>query len=57
MIQGLLVVLIFLGAVVYLGWVIYKQLHAKSACATGCGKCSVAVDFKKIERDLKSTSF
>jgi hypothetical protein len=53
MIQGILVGLIFLGAVAYLGRIIYKQLQVKSACATGCGKCSV-VDFKKLETDLKA---
>jgi len=53
MIQGILVALIFLGAVAYLGWVIYRQLQAKATCATGCGKCSV-VDFKKIESNLKA---
>jgi len=52
MIQGILVGLIFLGAVAYLGRIIYKQLQAKSGCATACAKCSV-VDFKKIEADLK----
>jgi hypothetical protein len=53
MVQGILVGLIFLGAVAYLGYVIYQQLQSKAACATGCGKCSV-VDFKKIEVDLKA---
>jgi bacterioferritin-associated ferredoxin len=53
MIQGILVALLFVGAVAYLGWIVYKQLQAKSACAAGCGKCSV-VDFKKIEAELKS---
>ncbi len=52
MVQGILVGLIFLGAVAYLGYVIYQQLQAKASCATGCRKCSV-VDFKKIEADLK----
>jgi hypothetical protein len=48
MIQGIIVTIIFLLAVAYLGWVIYKQFQAKSGCATGCGKCGV-VDFKKME--------
>jgi len=52
MIQGILVALIFVGAVAYLGRIIYQQLQANATCATGCGKCSV-VDFKKIEADLK----
>lgn len=53
MIQGILVALIFAGAVAYLGWTIYKQLQGKATCATGCGKCGV-VDFKKIEAELKA---
>ena len=53
MIQTIFVLLIFAGALVYLGRMIYNQLQAKSACASGCGKCSV-VDFKKIESDLKA---
>lgn len=56
MIQAILVGLIFLGAVAYLGWIIYKQLQANATCATGCGKCSV-VDFKKIEQELKAKAF
>jgi hypothetical protein len=53
MIQGILVTLIFVGAVTYLARLIVKQLQSNAACATGCGKCSV-VDFKKIEADLKA---
>jgi len=53
MVQEILVTIIFLGALAYLGHIVYKQFQAKSACATGCGKCS-AVDFKKIEVELKS---
>jgi hypothetical protein len=53
MIQGLLVAIIFVGSVAYLGWMVYRQFQAKSACATGCGKCNV-VDFNKIESDLKA---
>jgi len=51
MIQGLIVALIFLGAVAYLGRVLYLQFQAKSACATGCSKCG-AIDIKKIEAEL-----
>lgn len=52
MIQAVVVIVVFIGALAYLGWIIYNQLQAKSACGSGCGKCSV-VDFKKIEVDLK----
>ncbi|MFZ2907485.1 MAG: hypothetical protein WAZ98_14870 [Cyclobacteriaceae bacterium] len=53
MIQGILVALIFTGAIAYLAWIVYKQLQAKAACSSGCGKCSV-VDFKKIESRLRA---
>jgi hypothetical protein len=53
MIQEVLLAIIFTGALAYLGRVVYRQFQAKSACASGCGKCSV-VDFNKIETDLKA---
>lgn len=53
MIQEILLAIIFTGALVYLGRVVYRQFQLKSACATGCGKCNV-VDFNKIEADLKA---
>jgi hypothetical protein len=53
MIQEILLAIIFAGALAYLGRVLYRQFQANSACASGCGKCSV-VDFNKIESDLKS---
>jgi len=52
MLQQILVGSIFLGAVVYVGRLIYKSFHVKSGCATGCGKCG-AVDFEKIEAQIK----
>ena len=53
MIQEILLAIIFTGALAYLGNVVYRQFQVKSACAKGCGKCSV-VDFNKIEADLKA---
>jgi len=52
MIQQIIVGLIFLGALAYVGRLIYKSFQAKSACDSGCGKCG-AVDFAKIEKQLK----
>jgi hypothetical protein len=52
MIQQIIIGAIFLGAVFYVGRLIYRSFHAKS-CATGCGKCN-AVDFTKIEEQLKA---
>jgi hypothetical protein len=53
MIQSIFILLLFIGALVYLARLVYNQLQAKSACSTGCGKCGV-VDFKRIEIDLKA---
>ena len=52
MIQSVIVGIIFLGALGYLGNVIFKSLSAKS-CATGCGKCGV-LDLAKIEQQIKA---
>ena len=53
MIQQLIVGLIFLGALFYVGRLIYKSFQSKSACASGCGKCGV-VDFQKIDKQIKT---
>jgi bacterioferritin-associated ferredoxin len=50
--QQVLVGLIFLGAIAYIGWIVYKSFQAKTGCASGCGKCG-AIDFAKIEQQLK----
>jgi hypothetical protein len=52
MIQQLIVIAIFIAALAYVGRLIYKSFQAKSACDSGCAKCS-AVDFNKIEKQLK----
>ena len=50
--QQVLLGLIFLGAVVYIGSMVYKSFQAKTGCASGCGKCG-AIDFAKIERQVQ----
>lgn len=52
LVQQIILLFLFLGAIFYVALLIYKSLQAKSGCATGCGKCS-AVDFAKIEQQLK----
>jgi len=52
MLQQVLIVLIFLGAIAYLGLIVYRTFQAKSGCASGCGKCG-AVDFAKIEQQIR----
>lgn len=41
MIQDILVALVLIGAVTYVGRIIYKSFQSKNdVCATGCGKCA-----------------
>jgi hypothetical protein len=53
MIQEIVIGIIFLGALFYIGGLVYKNLTAKQACATGCSKCG-ALDLAKIEADIKA---
>ncbi|WP_254085053.1 FeoB-associated Cys-rich membrane protein [Dawidia cretensis] len=55
MIQTILMLVVFAGAVAYLGRMVYRSFRAKTSsagCASGCGKCG-AVDFNKIEQQLR----
>lgn len=53
MIQQLFVLLLFIGALAYLGRLLYQSFKAKSSgCASGCGKCG-AIDVAKIEADIR----
>jgi len=52
MIQLVAIILLFAGATFFLGRMIYRSFQAKTACASGCGKCG-AVDFAKIEEQIK----
>jgi hypothetical protein len=51
MIQTVLVILFFTGALAYVIRLIYKNFQAKSGCSSGCAKCSI--DFDKIEQQLQ----
>jgi len=53
MIQEIIIGTIFLGALFYVGRMVYKNMTSKTACATGCSKCG-ALDLAKIEADIKS---
>lgn len=47
-IQFILVIIIFAGALFYVGRMIYRSISPKSkGCATGCGKC--AANFENIQ--------
>ncbi|WP_017260174.1 FeoB-associated Cys-rich membrane protein [Pedobacter arcticus] len=45
--QLIIVIILFLGALFYMGRLIYRSLKSKKGCASGCGKCGV--DFSKID--------
>jgi hypothetical protein len=56
MFQQLIVGLLFLGALAYLGRLLYRSFKARSAgCASGCGKCGATLDLNKIEAQLKKS--
>ncbi len=48
--QGAFIVLLFILAIGYLGYTIWKQFSAKKGCPGGCG-CS-GIDIEKIEKEL-----
>ncbi|HOX81428.1 MAG TPA: FeoB-associated Cys-rich membrane protein [Chryseolinea sp.] len=52
MLQQIIIGILFLGALAYVGRLIYRSLQAKAACASACGKCG-AVDFDKIEQQIQ----
>lgn len=55
--QTIIVGLIFLTAVFYIGRMFYHNFFKKEGgCASGCGKCN-AVDFAKIESQIKDKGF
>lgn len=51
MVQQLIIAILFLAALGYVGYLIYKSFLAKSGCTTGCGSCGI--DFNKIEKELQ----
>lgn len=52
MIQQILLVLAFLGAVAYLVRLLIRQFRAETGCASGCGKCGL--DVKAIHARLNA---
>ena len=49
--QQVLIGLLFGGALIYLGVIIFRHFKSESSCQTGCGKCGV--DFSDIEMKIK----
>lgn len=57
MIQSVIVILAFAFALLYVARLVFKSFQSKSGeCASGCGKCG-AVDFAKLEQELKQKGF
>jgi hypothetical protein len=52
MVQEILVGIVFLGSLLYVGRLLYNNFQAKSACASGCGKCG-AIDIEKLSAQIK----
>lgn len=53
MLQQVIILVLFIGAGVYLARMVIRAFNAKNACESGCGKCG-ALDLEKIEKSLKS---
>ena len=51
MVQQVVISVLFLAAVAYVGYMIFKSFKASSGCSTGCGSCGI--DFSKIEKELQ----
>jgi len=45
--QGILVTIIFVAALAYLGFILYKNFKGEAGCSTNCGCDSPVHQFKK----------
>ena len=52
MVQEILIGFIFLAALGFLAYLIFRSFTAKEGCSTGCGACTPA-DFKKMDISSK----
>ena len=48
--QHIIILILFIAAVGYLGYMIFKNFRA-SGCPSGCGSCGI--DFAKIQKELQ----
>lgn len=51
MVQDVIVFLLFVGALVYIGYLLYQNFRPGSGCASGCGSCGI--DIAKIRKQLE----
>ncbi len=52
MFQQVIIILLFAGALYFVGRMLYNAFKDKTGCSGGCAKCH-AIDFDKIEKQLK----
>lgn len=50
MVQQVIIAILFMAALGYVGYIIYKSLRADSGCSSGCGSCGI--DFSKLEKEF-----
>lgn len=50
MAQEIIILVLFIAAVAYLGYLVFKNFQARSGCASGCGSCGV--DFRKLQKEI-----
>jgi hypothetical protein len=50
--ENIIIITVFLGAIYYLGTIVWKNFFAKNSagCVKGCGSCG-NIDFEKIVRE------
>ncbi len=53
MLQQVIILVLFIGAGVYLARLVIRSFNVKNACNSGCGKCG-AIDLQKIENEIKT---
>ena len=53
MVQQIIIIALFLAALGYLGFIVYKSF-TDSGCSSGCGACGL--DIKKIRKNLEKNA-
>ena len=51
MVQAVLIGVLFLAAVIYLGYSVYKNFRADAGCSSGCSACGI--DLSKILKEIE----
>lgn len=51
MVQLVVIGVLFLAALIYLGYSVYKSFRADAGCSSGCGSCGI--DLSKIRKEIE----